>query len=114
MKFYKFRRLSAYIPAVIVAIFLFSFVHSELGLFNYDHGDHSEHDHCEIVQTTNIPGVSFKVPQPKLEINKFLSENINLSSELCDIIRPVRYQNHPSTYNLCSEPVYILHRSLLI
>lgn len=114
MIFYKFRRLFAYIPAVIVAIFLFSFVHSELGLFNYDHGDHSEHDHCEIVQTTNIPGVSFKVPQPKLEINKFLSENINLSSEFCDIIHPVRYQNHPSTYNLCSEPVYILHRSLLI
>jgi len=114
MIFYKIRRYSFYIPTLIIAIFLFSFVHSELGLFNYDHGDHSEHDHCEIVKASNIPGVSFKLPQPNLEINKSLSENINLSSELCDIIRPVRYQNHPSTYNLYSEPVYILHRSLLI
>jgi hypothetical protein len=114
MIFYKFRRLSAYIPAVIVAIFLFSFVHSELGLFNYDHGDHSEHDHCEIVQTTNIPSVSFKVPQPKLEINKFLSENINFADKLFDIINPISEQNNLTVINSSPLPVYISHRSLLI
>ncbi|MBK6680205.1 MAG: hypothetical protein KBF60_08030 [Ignavibacteriaceae bacterium] len=114
MIFYKFRRLFAYIPAVIVAIFLFSFVHSELGLFNYDHGDHSEHDHCEIVQTTNIPSVSFKVPQPKLEINKFLSENNNLADALNDITNPIGVQNYLAVNNSNPLPVYISHRSLLI
>ncbi len=114
MILYKFRRYSIYIPTLIIAIFLFSFVHSELGMFNYDHGNHSEHDHCEIVQTTSIPGVCFKVALSKLEINKFLSENINLANALFDVIRPLRLQNNLVIINSYTHPVYICHQSLLI
>lgn len=114
MILYKFRRYSIYIPTLIIAIFLFSFVHSELGMFNYDHGNHSEHDHCEIVQTTSIPGVCFKVALSKLEINKFLSENIYLTDGLCDTSNPIGVINNLAVNNSDPLPIYISHRSLLI
>jgi len=39
---------------IILGAFIFSFMHSELGLFNFDDGNHETHDYCLIVDgTTN-------------------------------------------------------------
>lgn len=42
------------ISVLILGVFVFSFLHSELGLFNFDDGNHETHDYCLIVDgTTN-------------------------------------------------------------
>ncbi|MBN8545141.1 MAG: hypothetical protein J0L60_03315 [Ignavibacteria bacterium] len=114
MRFFKFRRYSCFIPTLVLAIFLFSFFHSELGLFNYDHGNHSEHDHCEIVQVTNTAGVSFKLTHPKLEINEYLSVTINSGNRACDFRKQTGVESNFSVDNPSSLSACIRNRALLI
>lgn len=114
MRFFKFRRYSCFIPTLVLAIFLFSFFHSELGLFNYDHGNHSEHDHCEIVQVTNTVRAYFKLTPPKLEINELLSVTINSGDELCDFSKQTSVRNSFSVNNPYSISACIRNRALLI
>ncbi|MEW6195599.1 MAG: hypothetical protein AB1521_10635 [Bacteroidota bacterium] len=39
------------IAAIILTVIVFTFLHSEAGLLNYDGDNHGAHDYCEIVKT---------------------------------------------------------------
>lgn len=39
------------IAAIILTLIVFTFLHSEAGLLNYDGDNHGSHDYCEIVKT---------------------------------------------------------------
>ncbi|MBK7228459.1 MAG: hypothetical protein IPH97_06275 [Ignavibacteriales bacterium] len=43
------------IGVIILAVFVFSFLHSELGFLNHDDNNHSSHDHCTIVNGSTTP-----------------------------------------------------------
>ncbi len=114
MKFNKFRRYSFYLPALMLVFFLFSFVHSELGLFDFDHGAHAEHDHCEIVQATNLPATGFRVAQTKLEVNKHLTLSITIPDGFPVPGTSVSAYNNLEPASRAPLPHYIHHCSLLI
>ena len=49
---FKYRRV---IGIAILAVFVFSFLHSEVGFLNHDDDNHSSHDHCNIVNGSTTP-----------------------------------------------------------
>jgi len=40
--------------SIILTALVFTFLHSEIGMFEFDSCDHSAHDYCEIIKNTNI------------------------------------------------------------
>jgi hypothetical protein len=50
-----FSKIKGSIGVVILAVFVFSFLHSEVGFLNHDDDNHSSHDHCTIVNGSTIP-----------------------------------------------------------
>lgn len=46
---YTFSKIKRSIGVMILTVFVFSFLHSELGFLNHDDDNHSSHDHCTIV-----------------------------------------------------------------
>ena len=49
---HKTRRV---IGIAILTVFVFSFLHSELGFLNHEDENHSTHDHCTIVNGSTTP-----------------------------------------------------------
>ena len=43
------------IGIVVLTVFVFSFLHSELGFLNHEDDNHSSHDHCTIVNGSTTP-----------------------------------------------------------
>jgi len=60
------------IAPLLLGFFVFSFLHSELGLLDYDGNNHGAHDYCEIVKNTNTHSKILREELPKLELNKDL------------------------------------------
>ncbi len=58
------------IALLILGFFVFSFLHSELGLLDYDSDNHGAHDYCEIVKNTRTHSKILQEELPKLELNK--------------------------------------------
>ena len=49
------QKIKRVIGIAILTVFVFSFLHSELGFLNHDDDNHSSHDHCTIVNGSTIP-----------------------------------------------------------
>ncbi len=67
---YKINRISKGIAVIILAAIVFAFIHSEVGLFDFDSNNHGAHDYCEIVKNTNTHSKILREDLPKLELNK--------------------------------------------
>ena len=50
-----FSKIKRSIGVVILTVFVFSFLHSEVGFLNHDNDNHSSHDHCTIVNGSTTP-----------------------------------------------------------
>jgi len=50
-----FSKIKRSIGIIILTVFVFSFLHSELGFLNHDDDNHSSHDHCTIVNGSTTP-----------------------------------------------------------
>lgn len=55
---------------ILLGIIVFSFLHSELGFFNYDNCNHSTHDYCQIVKNTDAHSKTLRNNLPVPELNK--------------------------------------------
>jgi hypothetical protein len=51
----KLRKIKRIVGVSILSVFIFSFLHSELGLLNHNDDNHSSHDHCTIVNGSTTP-----------------------------------------------------------
>ena len=60
-----------------LTLLTFTFLHSEVGLLDFDDNNHSTHDYCEIVKNTNSHSKQLKEELPKLEINKDIDLNLD-------------------------------------
>ena len=49
------QKIKRVIGLAILTVFVFSFLHSELGFLNHEEDNHSSHDHCTIVNGSTIP-----------------------------------------------------------
>ena len=58
------------IALVLLGLFVFSFLHSELGFLDFDGDNHGAHDYCQIVKNTNTHSKVIREDLPKLELNK--------------------------------------------
>jgi len=50
-----FSKIKRSIGVMILTVFVFSFLHSELGFLNHEDENHSTHDHCTIVNGSTTP-----------------------------------------------------------
>lgn len=50
-----FSKIKRSIGMIILTVFVFSFLHSEVGFLNHDDDNHSSHDHCTIVNGSTNP-----------------------------------------------------------
>ena len=60
------------IALLFLGVFVFSFLHSEMGFLDFDGDNHGAHDYCQIVKNTNAQSKILPEPLPKLELNKYL------------------------------------------
>ncbi len=60
------------IALLFLGAFIFSFLHSELGLLDFDGDNHGAHDYCQIVKNTNAHSKILRDTLPKLELNKYI------------------------------------------
>ncbi len=51
----KILKIKRFIGIAVLTVFVFSFLHSELGLLNHEDENHSTHDHCTIVNGSTTP-----------------------------------------------------------
>ncbi len=51
----KNHKIKRVIGIAILTVFVFSFLHSELGFLNHEDENHSTHDHCTIVNGSTTP-----------------------------------------------------------
>ncbi len=51
----KLQKTRKVIGLAILIVFIFSFLHSELGFLNHDDDNHASHDHCNIVNGSTSP-----------------------------------------------------------
>ena len=49
------QKIKRVIGIAVLTVFVFSFLHSELGFLNHDDDNHSSHDHCNIVNGSTTP-----------------------------------------------------------
>lgn len=49
------QKIKGVIGLAILTVFVFSFLHSELGFLNHDDDNHFSHDHCTIVNGSTTP-----------------------------------------------------------
>jgi len=68
MKRLILNRTKRFFTLLILGAFIFSFLHSELGLFDYDNGNHESHDYCLIVKNSHVHSVKTVTVQPIKEI----------------------------------------------
>ena len=60
------------IALLLLGFIVFSFLHSELGLLDFDSDNHGTHDYCQIIKNTNTHSKILPNTLPKLELNKDL------------------------------------------
>ncbi|PIW99834.1 MAG: hypothetical protein COZ80_03350 [Ignavibacteria bacterium CG_4_8_14_3_um_filter_37_9] len=58
------------IALLLLGFFIFSFLHSELGLLDHDNDNKACVDYCEIIKNANTHSNILKDELPKLELNK--------------------------------------------
>ncbi len=58
------------VTLLALTVFAFTFLHSELGLLDFDGHNHGVHDYCEIVKNSNTHSNILRIEPPKLELNK--------------------------------------------
>lgn len=63
------------IGIALLGAFIFTFLHSELGLLDFENHDHGTHDYCEIVKNINSHTKTLRDDLPKLEITKIICLN---------------------------------------
>jgi hypothetical protein len=86
-----------------------SFLHSELGVWDYDNANHSRHDFCELVKAT---ATTQKLVKPEAVRNLAAAELLRI-----DVVPPTR--NAPvallgPTPGATGENLHLTHRVLLI
>ncbi len=78
---------------------IFTFLHSEVGLFNYDNENHDTHDYCKIVNTT----ITFK---------KTTEDVVKLKADASIIFHCIDEINRYSKiFTLDSEQLHAPHKS---
>ena len=75
MKYLLRNSIKRTIALLLLGFIVFSFLHSELGLLDFDGDNHGAHDYCQIVKNTNAQSKILPNPLPKLELNKDLCVN---------------------------------------
>jgi hypothetical protein len=91
----------------------FTFLHSEIGLFDFDGNNHASHDYCEIVKNTNAHSKLLKEELPKLEPNKSLC--FHFINETETQVVQVYFEN--TDHHLIgkqSTEIYLFNRTFLI
>jgi hypothetical protein len=70
MKIFFRNSVRGTIAILFLGFFVFSFLHSEVGLLDFDGDNHGAHDYCQIIKNTNAHSKILREDLPKLEPNK--------------------------------------------
>lgn len=101
------------IALVLLGLFVFSFLHSELGFLNFDKDNHGEHDYCQIVKNTNTHTKILREDLPKLELNKDICIHCIDDVKGDDVITSLAITNEHQIFKQSTE-VYLFNRTFLI
>ncbi len=70
MKIFFRNSVKRTIVLLFLGVFVFLFLHSELGFLDFDGDNHGTHDYCQIVKNTLTHSKVLQKEMPKLELNK--------------------------------------------
>jgi len=110
----KINKRTKTISVLILTIIAFVFLHSELGLFNFDEDRHEAHDYCEIVKSVTVK-ITNNVSKDifKLKIEK--APSFNQKDETQVYAKDFAIFNFEHFYKpKKTTKVYLLNRAFLI
>lgn len=98
---------------IIFTAITFTFLHSELGLLDFDGHNHGVHDYCEIVKNTNTHSKILREELPKLELHKGIC--IHCFEEIEAQATQIRFErtDHHRVVKQSTE-AYLFNKSFLI
>ena len=101
------------IALLLLGFFIFSFLHSELGLLDHDNDNKACVDYCEIIKNANTHSNILKDELPKLELNKDIC--IHCLEEIKAQIVQTSFEitDHHQKTKLFPD-LYLLNRTFLI
>ncbi|MGK9477988.1 hypothetical protein ACSSV9_14375 [Melioribacter sp. OK-6-Me] len=114
MFIHKLNRITKIIAAIIFTVIVFTFLHSEAGLLNYDGDNHGTHDYCEIVKTAtnkitkDVSKDIYKLPVDK-SIYFHCIDETNQHSKSISILGSEQFYTPQKT-----TKVYLFNRTFLI
>ncbi|MCK9212320.1 MAG: hypothetical protein M0P61_15875 [Ignavibacteriaceae bacterium] len=98
---------------LLLGFFIFSFLHSELGLLDHDNDNKACVDYCEIIKNANTHSNILKDELPKLELNKDICFHCFEEVEATSVQTSFEITDH----HLTTKPfpdLYLLNRTFLI
>lgn len=109
----NFFKIKSFVGIIVLSTFLFSFLHSELGLLSHEDNDHSAHDYCNIVDDSTPPTI--KIIKNKLVI---LKDFILITPKSVEQNTQVEFANYnnidDSHFLLNTNKIYLAKNSFLI
>ena len=101
------------IAILFLGFFVFTFLHSELGFWDFDGDNHGAHDYCEIVKNISIHTKTIKDELPKLELTKILCNHC-FHAEETPISNVVYDKTDQHTIVKHSTETYLFNNTFLI
>jgi len=98
---------------VLLGIFGFLFLHSELGFLNYDNCNHSTHDYCQIVKNTDAHSKTLRNNLLEPELNKNICIHCIGDVKDDEVISALTITNEHRIFKQSTE-VYLFNRTFLI
>lgn len=101
------------ITLTLLGAIVFMFLHSELGLLDFDGHNHGSHDYCEIVKNISTHLKTVKDELPKQELTKILCNHC-FHAEETPILNVVYANTDQHTVVKHSAETYLFNRAILI
>lgn len=101
------------ISLTLLGFFVFSFMHSELGLLDHESDNKACVDYCDIIKNASTHSNILKDELPKLELNKDICFNCFEKIEATSVQTSFEITDHHFTTKPFPD-LYLLNRTFLI
>lgn len=101
------------IALILLGVFVFSFLHSELGFLDFDGDNHGAHDYCQIIKNTNTHSKVLREDLPKLERNKDICIHCIDDIKAVDVVITLASTDEHQLFKQSTE-AYLFNRTFLI
>lgn len=101
------------VALILLTIMTFAFLHSEVGLFDFDDSNHGSHDYCELIKDVNAHSNIQQQKLPRIEFNDAICFHCFEKNETQTVQTSFEIENQNLKANPSTD-LYLFNRTFLI